>query len=146
LIDEVEQLFAPPDHPVFQLVPPIFEQRIVHLYREIGSPVVTSDSFWVIYRHLLARFQAMNEDAELAAFLTTHEANTRTIEEGGIPLLPNQQELRPGANLVSSDGESYRYDGGATEPPLPNGWMLDNAVDAATGPEYADFTDSGGEG
>jgi hypothetical protein len=65
LVDEAEQLFAPPDHPVFQLVPPLFGKRIAHLYNTIGRPTVTSDSFWAIYRALLTSFGEVDQDYEL---------------------------------------------------------------------------------
>jgi hypothetical protein len=139
LIDEVEQLYAPPDHPVFQLVPQIFEQRIIHHYNSINRPVVNIDSFWDIYRQLLAAFHTQGQDNELATILTRHEETRRAIDEEAMPLLPGQRNLRFGVNVIGLHGETYRYSGGAVNPPLPDGWTLDGGEEQ---PDFADFTES----
>ena len=49
LFDEVEAIYAPSEHPVFDLVPPTFEQHAQHLYASLGKPQVSSDFFWNVY-------------------------------------------------------------------------------------------------
>ncbi|OAX35688.1 hypothetical protein K503DRAFT_696552, partial [Rhizopogon vinicolor AM-OR11-026] len=49
LFDEVEAIYAPSEHPVFDLVLPTFEQRAQHLYASLRKPKVSSDSFWNVY-------------------------------------------------------------------------------------------------
>ncbi|KZT52387.1 hypothetical protein CALCODRAFT_531300, partial [Calocera cornea HHB12733] len=51
-IDLIEQLYATPSHPVFQLVPPTFDDHIAHNYRAIGAPAITLASFWMVYLRL----------------------------------------------------------------------------------------------
>jgi hypothetical protein len=56
----MEQLYAPPGHAVFTLVPPTFHERATELYLSIGEPEVTVKSFWDIYRTLLGRLRDTN--------------------------------------------------------------------------------------
>ncbi|KAJ7721440.1 hypothetical protein DFH07DRAFT_681133, partial [Mycena maculata] len=56
-IDMVRALYAPPDHEVFQLVPPDFHAIIAQMYAEIGQPAVTRESCWNIYLQLLGKFR-----------------------------------------------------------------------------------------
>ncbi|KAF8218486.1 hypothetical protein L208DRAFT_1350965, partial [Tricholoma matsutake] len=53
LLDEVEALYAPQDHPVFELVPHTFHERADNLYAAIGQPAITVETFWDIYLDLL---------------------------------------------------------------------------------------------
>jgi hypothetical protein len=76
------------------LTPPSFHTHIQSFYEEIGSPVVTSDTFWTIYHQLRTKFnnQQPNQD------LTTQWAEG--YEEGfeeRVGLMEGQQELRLGA-------------------------------------------------
>ncbi|KZT62642.1 hypothetical protein CALCODRAFT_425825 [Calocera cornea HHB12733] len=44
-----EEIYAPPDHAVFQLVPPEFHQEIQARYQYMGSPPIELKTFWPIY-------------------------------------------------------------------------------------------------
>ncbi|KAF9056938.1 hypothetical protein BDP27DRAFT_1152244, partial [Rhodocollybia butyracea] len=57
-IKEAEQLYAPPDHPVFELVPPEFNHWITQYYHQIGSPQVNHHTLWEIYECLLEKFES----------------------------------------------------------------------------------------
>jgi hypothetical protein len=46
----MEQEWAPPSDPVFQLVPATFEQQAAMLYQTLGQPVVSSTTFWTVYQ------------------------------------------------------------------------------------------------
>ncbi|KAG1856421.1 hypothetical protein F4604DRAFT_1685451 [Suillus subluteus] len=59
LIDEVEGIYAPPDHPVFELVPPIFGRHAQDLYASLGKPRVSSKSFWDVYQLMRQQFEAL---------------------------------------------------------------------------------------
>ncbi|KAE9401192.1 hypothetical protein BT96DRAFT_1018287 [Gymnopus androsaceus JB14] len=52
-----KKLYAPPDHPVFDLVPPQFNYWITQWYQQIGSPVVTRHNVWNVYEELLHKFE-----------------------------------------------------------------------------------------
>jgi hypothetical protein len=52
-IDYVEQLYAPPDNPVFELVPATFAHYTQILYDKMGSPPGTGENVWDIYRELV---------------------------------------------------------------------------------------------
>ncbi|THV07012.1 hypothetical protein K435DRAFT_569504, partial [Dendrothele bispora CBS 962.96] len=43
---EAERLYAPPDHPVFELVSPEFDYWARSYYIQFGSPTVTGDNVW----------------------------------------------------------------------------------------------------
>ena len=55
-LDDVRALYAPPDHEVFQLVPPSFAELAQSFYTEMGRPKVTRDNVWDMYLDLLGRF------------------------------------------------------------------------------------------
>ncbi|KAK7436254.1 hypothetical protein VKT23_019218 [Stygiomarasmius scandens] len=56
-IKEAEQLYAPPDHPVFDLVPPEFAHWASMYYTQIGQPSITRNNVWNIYEQLLEKFE-----------------------------------------------------------------------------------------
>ncbi|KZT50460.1 hypothetical protein CALCODRAFT_504712 [Calocera cornea HHB12733] len=78
-IQYVEELYAPPDHPVFQLVPPAFGTAIERHYRDLGAPEVTLDSFWDVYHELLHAFLRCPEHADLAQTLASEALHEMTI-------------------------------------------------------------------
>lgn len=128
LLDEAERLYAPPEDPVFQLVPPPFEERVHGLYAGIGRPPVSSSSFWVVYLQLLQAFRALG-NAELTPILESHQ-ETQRIANDGVPLLSGLRELRNGDNVVGPYGE----------PGFPNHTRAESGVSESV-LEYADFTD-----
>ncbi|EJU02328.1 hypothetical protein DACRYDRAFT_107254 [Dacryopinax primogenitus] len=48
-LQEVEQLYAPPEHEVFKLVPTFFKWAIESCYFDMGSPTIMLQTFWTIY-------------------------------------------------------------------------------------------------
>ncbi|KZS96715.1 hypothetical protein SISNIDRAFT_393871, partial [Sistotremastrum niveocremeum HHB9708] len=48
-IDEVRNLYAPPQHPVFQLVEPSYGRLLTDCYEEIGSPEMNLRTCWDVY-------------------------------------------------------------------------------------------------
>ncbi|KAJ6583676.1 hypothetical protein B0H10DRAFT_2168133 [Mycena sp. CBHHK59/15] len=45
LFDEMQQQWAPPDDPVFELTPPLFTSKIQQIYKSLGCSEVTSHNF-----------------------------------------------------------------------------------------------------
>ncbi|OJA11665.1 hypothetical protein AZE42_12477 [Rhizopogon vesiculosus] len=110
LFDEVEAISL--EHPVFDLVPPTFEQYAQHLYASLGKPQVSSDSFWNVYQLLLVLFQAMEADNDLTILLS------RGVVEPGdedVPVLPSLRDLPGNAGLMRPAG--YQYMGCMANPP-----------------------------
>lgn len=52
MLDEAEAKWAPPDDPVFQLVPSDVEPYMTRCFKDLGKPKVTYDTFWNVYREL----------------------------------------------------------------------------------------------
>jgi hypothetical protein len=52
VLDEAEAKWAPPDDPVFQLVPPDFEVYVTQCFEDLGKPQVTFGTFWDVYCQL----------------------------------------------------------------------------------------------
>jgi hypothetical protein len=141
--------YAPPDDPVFQLVPPAFNDRANKLYADLGRPVVSSGTFWTIYLDLLHRFQD-GEDAQFTTVLASHHNTMLALEQesAAMQLLPNMKPFRNGDNLIGPRGQ--RYIGGLPNPPTTGlqgsphltveGMDSDSAGGDAPQPEYADFT------
>lgn len=103
MLDELEQIYAPPDHPVFQLVPTTFRKIATKLYGEIGSPIVDFKSFWPVYEQLLQKFieNGCTRDEELQNELNSVIEDSRRIsDDDKLPLIPGLKELRNGDNVV----------------------------------------------
>ncbi|KAF7974335.1 hypothetical protein HWV62_12390 [Athelia sp. TMB] len=115
LFDEMEELYAPQDHPVFQLVPPDFHARASELYARMGHPPVGRESFWDVYRNLLFLFQTPCEIRLMTPILTAHREVLSQIEEEEISLIPNLQDFKNPPGLVGP--ASSVYIGGAVNPP-----------------------------
>ena len=111
-----EAQWAPPNHPVFQLVPDAFQTFVLHLYDLVGSPAVEFDSFWDIYNCMMALAEGeiqMFPDAQQVI----HEQGLAPDagEDQGIPLMSHQREADFGegnipALLILDDlenGKSY---------------------------------------
>ena len=127
----MEALYAPPNHPVFELVPPAFHEHISNLYAAIGQPEVTVETFWDIFRDLLGRLRE-GPDEHLTEITTCYDATCRQESDDIMPLLPNMEAFRLGQPLDL--GPNANYIGGLDDPVLADGV-----------PEFAVFTDSEGE-
>ena len=101
----MEQLYAPPDHPVFTLVPPTFHERAMELYQSIGEPEVTVGTFWDIYRDILGRLRELVDD-QLTDVLSTFQVNVDNGAED-MALLPNMQPFRLGQPLDLGGKSTY---------------------------------------
>ncbi|KAJ8077902.1 hypothetical protein PM082_002343 [Marasmius tenuissimus] len=60
-LDKAEQLWAPPGHQVFELVPQDFEALITVVYAEIGRPPVCQENVWDVYMALLDCMEHLGE-------------------------------------------------------------------------------------
>ena len=126
LIDDLEKIYAPPDHPVFELVPPAFESRAVVFYANMGNPVITHDTFWATYQQLLQHFLAdCPQDQRIQHVLASHEGHCRSVaeEDPGV-ILPGLKKLRNAADAVG-----------------PAAGMINDESLVFVEPEYAEFSD-----
>jgi hypothetical protein len=126
----MESLYAPPDHPVFTLVPTTFHERVTQLYMSIGQPVVTVKTFWDIYCNLLGMLREPADD-QMTDVLDTFQANINNSAQD-MALLPNIEPFRLGKPL-DLGGKSTYIGGLEDSETLPLGF---NRV----GAEYARFT------
>ncbi|KAK7019500.1 hypothetical protein R3P38DRAFT_2973640 [Favolaschia claudopus] len=95
IFDKMEAEFAPPDHEVFQLVPPEFDHWANIYYAEMGQPEVTHDTFWNVYCQLLSYFNRVPDiEAELHIPLSSLNETTERIDDEHINILADQQPLR----------------------------------------------------
>ena len=129
-------MYAPPDHPVFELVPPLFHERVSQLYTAIGQPEVTITSFWDIYRNLLEQLHD-RRDEQLSTVLDSYkEPLSRDLED--MPLLPGMDAFCLGQLL--QPGRRGQYIGGLDDISLGSALLK-------FGIEFAEFTsDEEGEG
>jgi hypothetical protein len=58
LLTEAEKKWAPADDPVFELVPPPFQEIVDKCYDDLGRPAVTFESFWEVYCDLRDKVDA----------------------------------------------------------------------------------------
>ncbi len=106
----MEAAWAPPDHAVFQLVPPEFGNIMAKLYQNLGSPVVQRDTFWPVYN---AMHDAMTQAVAAEQFQEDIRTRER-VEEEEVEPLPGLREMRLGGQ-----GPHGLYAGGAAAPAVP---------------------------
>ena len=127
----MEAIYAPPNHPIFELVPPIFHQRADHYYNETGCPTIMSDTFWDVYRGLRQCFNHGTDD-EFTAVLQANSDRETASNDDQMPVLPNMQPFRNGQQVAGHPGQ---YIGG-----LHASSSTGDTTPAELGPEYVDFT------
>jgi hypothetical protein len=127
----MEELYAPPDHPVFNLVPAAFHDHVSNAYSAIGKPNINVDTFWEVYLSLLRRLRERSPE-QITEILTSYQANLEE-DPDNVPLLPNMDDFCLGQLLEL--GKNTTYIGGLESPAFPGG------IEG----EYADFTDESDE-
>ncbi|KAJ3753696.1 hypothetical protein EV360DRAFT_53031, partial [Lentinula raphanica] len=94
LIEELRSEYAPLDHEVFQLTPVPFDHAASSVYTQLGHPHIRFDSFWTVYRSLLAGIEAIAA-GEITAAVDAHartvaRMNTYEDDINHMALLPDQ--------------------------------------------------------
>ncbi|KAJ7886446.1 hypothetical protein B0H14DRAFT_3856616 [Mycena olivaceomarginata] len=110
-IAEVRNLYAPPDHDVFELVPRDFAIIVGQIYQQLGQPSVTRTNCWDVYMDILTRFQHLDSlhgvpaerDEQWGYALTM----ARDDYKDDIELIPNLLPLHNGADVIGPDGTYY---------------------------------------
>lgn len=109
VIDEAEAIWAPRNHPVFQLVPPAVGEHLELLYCILERPDITRDTFWDIYTALLNLWKSGEEDQDwdpdIAAELEAQANAPDAGEDNGVPVMDIISGLQPvqfGVNGVPS--------------------------------------------
>jgi hypothetical protein len=74
-----------PSHTVFDLVPPTLGDHLASFYGHLRSPVITRNSAWGVYFHMLNAIQLSDN---LPAEITPTDDNE-------LPLLANHGDLHP---------------------------------------------------
>ena len=148
----MEALYAPPDHPVFELVPPAFHDHVSEAYSAIGEPCVDIATFWEVYLRLRQQLRKPCHQSLTEVLTSYHNQDDDSVD---IPLLPNMEQFRPDQPL--NLGSKGSYVGGLDFGALPDGIRepsAEYAADFTTDEEadmggirepsvvcYADFTD-----
>ncbi|KAG6846489.1 hypothetical protein H0H93_013661 [Arthromyces matolae] len=104
-IDYVRNLYAPQDHPVFQLVPPTFAEYAVQFYEAMNAPPVSRHNIWEVYLILLDKFHELEEIPE--AYHADWYRVAMTDEPEPLQLLEGLCELANGEDGMDSDGNYY---------------------------------------
>jgi hypothetical protein len=111
----VEQLYAPPDDPVFELVPATFAHYTQTMYDNMGSPAITGENIWDIYRELVGQLEELQDamnyaDSDYLDCIDQWEVNENLMEEAEeeppYPLIDGQN-LRGGYENPREDGTVY---------------------------------------
>ena len=125
LFDEMEALYALPDHPVFELVPAAFHHHVSEAYSAIGEPNINMDTFWEVYLHLRQQLHEPHHQS-LMEVLTSYDHDQSDSDD--VPLLPDMEQFRLGQSLDL--GGKGSYIGGLDFDALPDGLAA----------EFADFS------
>ncbi|EGO29143.1 hypothetical protein SERLADRAFT_405248 [Serpula lacrymans var. lacrymans S7.9] len=117
-LDKVRNTYAPPDHPVFELVPPAFAQQASAFISSIGSPIVTQDNAWDVYLNLLAHLtEIQNNELQQAVMDQPALPDEGFVGSEFMPLmdlpvykpLPTYTRGSSSANEFSSDDDESDY-------------------------------------
>ncbi|KAF8318842.1 hypothetical protein F5887DRAFT_854430, partial [Amanita rubescens] len=73
LLQEMEDRWAPPDHSVFQLVPPEFAYHAVNLHRMCDCPPVSHGTFLLNFRQLRNAFMPDVDHHVLEGYVFSHD-------------------------------------------------------------------------
>ncbi|KAJ6632296.1 hypothetical protein B0H10DRAFT_1937948 [Mycena sp. CBHHK59/15] len=107
----VRNLYIPPDHEVFELVPKDFGNLAAEFYFTMGQPPITQTNVWDIYMVILTQFQHLDNIHRMPAELDEHWGYALTIacndHKDDIALIPNLAPLHNGLDVVAPDGSVY---------------------------------------
>lgn len=108
-IDHVRALYASPDDPVFNLVPPEFDFHANSVYEEIGSPHLMRENIWEVYVRMRDRLEELHEqDANNQEYIEQWEVEeklTAANEDQSPYELLSGKDLAGG--VENSDGSFY---------------------------------------
>ena len=106
IIDEVQKEWAPPDHPIFQLVPDVFQERIDTYLRDLGNPILNADTFWVVYVSVLARFVSPDDrrvlDPSIQDAVSQYAMSEPDVVADPMEIIGGLRPLRQGDRLVGN--------------------------------------------
>ena len=103
-LDHVRRLYAPPDDPVFELVPSTFDEFAKVLYTSMGSPVVTGENIWDIYRALLFRVERLEVAVD---YIAEWETCLADMDPGSDIDLVAGKELGDRVDTGNDEGQYY---------------------------------------
>ncbi len=82
---EAERLYAPPNHKLFELVPPEFAKSAKYYYGQLGRPEITHNTVWNVYMDLLVIFEEnmmhVVEGWNLTAYNENFNEDHKLVEE-----------------------------------------------------------------
>ncbi|KAJ8090301.1 hypothetical protein PM082_018897 [Marasmius tenuissimus] len=133
VFEEARNLYAPPNDPVFELVPPVFDIVIKAAHSRIGSPAPTYDTFWGVYMALLA--EVREACVAIAADMESGLAREAEIFNVHMELMPGQR-FRPGMDNLP----------GPAAQPVPNSLVSPSPCSTSVSPEveneyWVEFSD-----
>ena len=99
----MENEWAPPDHPVFTLVPPEFDYHAWNLYTLLDCPPVSHSSFLPTFRQLWDVFLPDIARQPLHQYIASHD-HDHNREYDMVDILPGQLNLCLGEELGDNPG------------------------------------------
>ncbi|EGO18514.1 hypothetical protein SERLADRAFT_408531 [Serpula lacrymans var. lacrymans S7.9] len=96
-LTEVRDKYAPPDHPVFHLVPPAFSLQARTFWDAANYPQVGRENIWDIYLHLLQQFRDQPNNMELRTVMALSVNSNEEDESEFMPVMelpPHRQRRR----------------------------------------------------
>ncbi|KAF4577029.1 hypothetical protein EYR36_005016 [Pleurotus pulmonarius] len=147
MLNDARQQWAPPDDPVFELVPPSFQRHVQAIYTTLGRPTVSSATFWTTYARLLEALRTVPDEIcvpdeilqEASAFEVEVPilSNLRNIRMGDIPIGESVEKITGLRSAVCDDSEDE-----VARSLYESGEEMDADEMGLDLREFADFTDS----
>jgi hypothetical protein len=99
-LDEAETRWAPPDDPVFQLVPPAFLKHVSSAYQTLQQPDVSFETFWDIFLELRDLVEVNAMPNQVSTEVQDH-ASFEENEDRTRPIFPNLGQFNIGHSGMS---------------------------------------------
>ncbi|KAG8722538.1 hypothetical protein FRC09_006114 [Ceratobasidium sp. 395] len=100
---EIQERYAPLNHPVFELVPASFNLDAQRYYSELGSPRIDHTTIWIVFVDMLNKF--LSKPTEIPDDWVTTEPEP--YSEGVFDLDPQLIALPAGPDVLDSFGNFY---------------------------------------
>ncbi|KAH8980140.1 hypothetical protein EDB92DRAFT_1820653 [Lactarius akahatsu] len=102
-LDEIEKKYAPPDDPIFDLVPHAFAIHANAVWTAMGSPQPQFDNVWEIYLNICDALRGIARDGVLQHVLSSVITTRNCLDKLPADLQPSEDEL---LTVEDTDDES----------------------------------------
>ena len=86
-MDEIREKYAPPDHNVFNVVPPVFKSVATVFCNIQNYSVITHENIWRIYSNLMAHYRTEPISSGIGVLTDAKNLDSTILDSDFIPIL-----------------------------------------------------------